>query len=168
MGFGCTNSKKSLTSAASHIDPLMAQRYAHERYLLTDCDQCVDPNQLTFDAYHRQADPNSLTRTQQGSCSALDPLFNLQNWLIRENNVDRPYIYNDLAGGYMHDTMGVGRQLQQSYTGGANNNQGGWYRINMKSNPQANCNVMPPLQYHTDSCYGNKSLAVANVYRFNG
>lgn len=166
--FGCTNSKKSLTSAAYHISDGAAIRYAHERYLLTDCDQCVDPNQLTFDQYQRQADPYSLTRTQQGSCSALDPLLHLQNWLVRENNVDRPFIYNDLAGGYMHDTMGVGRQLQQTYTGGMNNNQGGWYRINMPRNPQDNC-VLPMVPtYTTDSCRGNKSLAVANVYRFNG
>lgn len=166
----CTNSKKALTSAAYHIDPQYAARYAFERYNLTDLDQCVDPNTLTFDAYQRQADPLSLTRTQQGSCSMLDPLTNLQNWLIRENNVDRPFIHHDLAGGYLHDTMGVGRNLQQTYSGGTENNQGGWYRVNMPRNPKSDCApcCTQPRHYTTDSSRNSKSMAAANVYRFNG
>ncbi len=164
----CFSTKKALTSAAYHIDPKQAERYAHERYNLTDCDQCVDPNQLTFDQYHRQADGYTLTRTQQGNCSALDPLHNLQNWLIRENNVDRTFIHHDLAGGHSYDTQGQGRNLQQSYAGGLENGQGGWYRINMPRDPQGCCDNTPPLHYHTDSCHGNKSLAVANVSHYSG
>jgi len=160
--------KKSLTSASYHIDPGNAQRYAHERYLLTDFNQCVDPNTLTFDQYHRQADPYSLTRYQQGNCSTLDPLLNLQNVLVRENNVDRPYIHNDLAGGYQYDTMGVGRNLQQTYSGGLENAQGGWYRVNMPRSSMDKC-VPPYMPYrHTDSGFGNVSLAVANTNVFNG
>lgn len=165
---GIMYTKKSLSTSGYNIDPLLAQRYAHERYLLTDRNQCVDPNQLNFDAYMRQADPFSLTRTQQGTCSALDPLFNIQNWLIRENNVDRPYIEADINGGYMHDTMGVGRQLQQTYTGGTKNNQGGWYRINMPRNSQATCDQNVPIHRTTDSSRGNQALAVANTYRYSG
>ncbi len=170
MSFSGTGfaSKKALTSAAYHIDPKYAERYAHERYLLTDCDQCVDPNTLTFDQYHRQADPYTLTRTQQGNCSALDPLLNLQNWLVRENNVDRTFIHHDLAGGYMYDTLGLGRNLQQTYTGGTEDGKGGWYRINMPREAQGSCDNMPDQHYHTDSCRGNKTLGVENVYRYNG
>lgn len=164
----CTFSKKALTSAAYHIDPGYAERYAHERYNITDCDQCVDPNNLTFDAYHRQADPYSLTRTQSGNCSALDPLFNLQNWLVRENNVDRVFIHHDLAGGYMYDTMGQGRQLQRTYSGGTECGRGGWYKINMPRNSQGCCDMTPPPYYHTDSCVGNKSLASTNVFQYSG
>jgi len=169
MSFSGTGfaSKKALTSAAYHIDPGYAARYAFERYNLTDSDQCVDPNTKTFDQYQRQADPYSLTRTQQGSCSTLDPLFNLQNWLVRENNVDRAFIHHDLSGGYMYDTLGVGRDLQQSFNGGAENGQGGWNRINMPRNSHT-CNVQPEQSYHTDSSRGNKSLAPVNVHRFNG
>ncbi len=101
MSFGGTavSSKRALTVAKYIIDPLSAERYAHERYNLTDCDQCVDPTTKTFDQYHRQADAYTLDRRQSGNCSALDPVHNLQNFLIRENNVDRPFIHHDLAGG---------------------------------------------------------------------
>src|SRR3989344_8081437 len=166
MGFIAT--KKSLTSAAYHIDPKNAERLAFERYLLTDGDQCVDPNTLTFDQYHRQADPYSLTLNRQGgSCSAMSPQVNLQAFITRENNVDRPYIYNDLAGSTMYDTMGFGRNMQQTYTGGANNGQGGWYRINMPRESQGTCNMNPPVHHTTDSFYGNRSLSSANVSHYN-
>lgn len=161
--------KKALTSAAYHIDQGQAQRFAFERYNLSDADHCVDPNQLTFDQFHRLASPYSLTRVGQGgSCSALDPHLNLQAWLTRENNLDRPWIYADIAGGYTYDTLGRGRDIQQTYNGGTENNQGGWHRINMPKNHVGECQLQPPSHYHTDSAHGNRSMGPLAVYRYSG
>lgn len=161
--------KKALTSAAYHIDQGQAVRFAHERYNLTDAAQCIDPNQLTFDQYHRQASPYSLTRIGQGgSCSALDPNLHLQAFMTRENNLDRPWIHVDAVGGYSYDTMGIGRDSQRTYTGGTENNQGGWWRINMPKNHVGGCQLVAPNYYHTDSAVGNQSMAPLNVFRYSG
>lgn len=164
----CTYSRKGLNNAAYQIDPAKAERFAHERYNLTGQGQCVDPNTLTFDAYHRQADPNSLTiNGQGGSCSALHPLHNLQGWINRENAVDRPYIDFDMVGTYAYDTLGKGRDLQQSYNGGAENSQGGWYRVNMPRDAQC-CYQPLHHQPRSDSYHGNKRMSSMQSFQYNG
>ena len=92
---------------------------------------------------------------------------NLQNFLIRENNVDRPYIHHDLAGGSPYDTMGSGRQMQHTFNGGTENNRGGWYRVNMPRDSQG-CVMAPPMHYHTDSAHGNKSMGSLAVGQHSG
>lgn len=152
-------SKKSITVAVKQVDTGNAERFAHERFNIPDADHCVNPNLLDFDQYHRQANHNSLTRTQGGSCSIMDPYHNVEQFMIRENNVDRPYIDHDIGGGQMYDTMGKGRQYQQSYSGGAENNQGGWKRINMPRESMYGNYSQAPQYYHTDSAKGNKNMA---------
>jgi len=160
-------SSKSIQNAVAQIDVGNAERYAFERWSIPNAGNCVDPNQLTFDAYHRQAHPDSLTRTQGGSCSALDSAHNLQAWLNREAAVDRPWIPANLAGGYRYDTMGNGRNVQTSYTGGTQDNRGGWYRMAAPAPMQdPPCN-RPPVHYTTDPARP-KDLSVISTKVWNG
>ena len=149
-------SRRGTTLASYHIDPLKASNYAHERYNLQDLGHCVDPLTHTFDQYHRQAHPNSLTiNGQGGSCSALHPNHNLQSWLYRENAVDRPYIDHDLQN-YGYDTLGKGRDHQS----------GGWYRVNMSDDRC--CEAPHPYHDHSDSAHGNESLGATHSYQYSG
>lgn len=131
---------KSLISASIHIDPKKAERLAFERYTIPSWGSCTNPASLNHDQYGRMASQETLTtNTQGGSCNTSSPIVNLQNFLIRENNVDRPYIYVSMDNeGSAYDTMGVGRVMQKTYTGGLENNVGGWERINMDRNPKSN------------------------------
>lgn len=161
---------KSLISAQILIDPLKAQRFAFERYTMPTQGSCTDPMSLQYDQYGRRASPESLTtNTQGGACNFSSPIVNLQNFLIRENNVDRPYIYTDMTGsngGY--DALGFGRNMINSYTGGLENNIGGWERLNMGKNAKSNVQAcLPPSTYRTDPLIP-KSMSAANSIVYHG
>jgi hypothetical protein len=146
---------KSLLSGEYQIRPLLAEKYAWERYSITSSSQCVDPNQLTYDAYQRQAHPYSLTRTQGGECSQYDPATNLQAWINRENGNDRPWIAADLSGRQSYDTMGAGRNMTRSNIG--------WYHLNMPKQSTQCCDQNIPV-HKTYNSQGRMNKAGTQVY----
>lgn len=162
-----TYSKRGLTNAVSIVSTANAERYAHERLNIPDLGHCVDPNQLTQDQYMRQAGPYSLTRTQGGSCSALDRENNLYNFMIKENS-QRPYIEPALPGASQHDTMGVGRVLHATYKGGLGSGAGGWHRLAMPRSSQGCCDNRPMVSHRSDSASGNRSMSTMSVQPYSG
>lgn len=128
-------STKALSAAVYHIDPLLAEKYASERYnLLSDCGYCVDPSNYNYDMYNREAHPYSLPNRQQGGlCGNLDPYNGIQALITRENNITRPFIPFSPCGG-MYDTMAVGRDFMNTCRGGMGCGMGGWKKMNMPKN----------------------------------
>lgn len=161
---------RAITAAVAPIDPLKAVKMAHERYNLADCNHGVQLGEYTFDQYNRQAHHDSLPRYTYGGCPSAHGIHhNLQHRINIENNIERPYIDNDLVGKHTYDTMGHGRHLQRTYTGGVSNNQGGWNRVNMSANNHPyNCQDRPPRHYTTDSSIASMTFAGAHVTQYNG
>lgn len=149
----------------ARIDIGSAPRAYSDRFNLPGCDLCIDPDAYNRDQYGRMADPFTLKRDQQ-SCNNIDSIYNVQNFLIRENNLERPFLNPPLVGRYQpYDTMGVGRNFQGPRAGcGAD---GAWWQINMPKNP-AGCNDRPaPMDYYTS---GQCNTALGSLYRlqYNG
>lgn len=160
---------KSLISANSHIDVGKSPNYASERYTIPTFGACSDPQSLNHDIYGRYAAPETLSiNTQGGSCNFSSPVVNLQNYMIREMNIDRPYIYTDITGSFGgYDALGVGRNMQKTYTGGLGNNVGGFERLNMDRNNKSNIEFCRPPVFRTTDPSAHKSMGSMNVSVYN-
>ena len=151
---------RALTSASYHIDPLNAARLASERYNIPCTQFCVDPNLLRFDQYGRQAHPYSLTAVGQGGqCSALSAQNHLQAWIAREN-IEKPFIgIGPFSGAY--DTMGIGRNFQNTLRGGTGCSAVEWERSPGPITAETGC--CDSVEHHeTNYCTG-RGLSSAYV-----
>lgn len=149
-------SSKSIQNSVSLIDVGRANSYHSERYSIIAADMCIPPS-LSHDVYGRQSQPSTLTRTQGGSCSAMDPAHHIQAWLNRENSVDRPVIQANLAGG-SYDTLGYGRNMQTSASG-TQDNRGGWNRVNMPMSAPDQTDCARPSMYAMTDPSRSKNIA---------
>nr|WQM87246.1 hypothetical protein [Marseillevirus cajuinensis] len=156
----------------TQIDPQSAERAWSERFNLASGSLCnINPLAFNRDQYGRMADPYSLKKVGAGSCNAVDPNYNLQAFIARENAVDRPVIAVDMSQRYMYDTMGVGRQ-QPLPTQCGEQPTNWWFQTGMNSDVhdqmacQSNGLSLPPQPVKSYTC-PSSSLSSMFFPRYN-
>jgi len=125
-------------------DPAKATKLASEAFMYGRACSCPETFNYNYDQYGRMSHSNALQYGGNGSWSATctqGTPQHVQERILVENSVFRPYIDFTMSPGFAYDTMGIGRDLIEPRSGGYDNT-GAFKSVPMSRQP-------PPSKYPT-------------------